>query len=334
MTSIRIVISGGLSLAGLNLDVQELSIGAPWPDGDGRPLTDATTWSLDLAGLAVSYSGGGVQLAGGLRRRDNPSLPGDPPDYIGVLLARIGPYGLTAFGGYGEFPSPGGKFTALFVFAAISAPIGGPPAFFVTGLGGGAGINRALVLPTELNDFATFPMVAALDPHSTLASDPEHAMDLLSSSFPPQRGTFWFAAGVSFTSFALVDVIAVVALEVGDGFAVTLLGLARAALPTTYLPLVQLELAMMAHFSTSEGVLEVRAQLTDNSYLLTRDCRLTGGFAYVSWFGPNPNAGQFVLSIGGYHPSFHRPDYPDVPRVGYRWTSLAASPSSVSRTSP
>ena len=128
VTSIRIVISGGLSLAGLNLDVQELSVGAPWPDGDGRPLTDAAAWSLDLAGLAVSYSGGGVQLAGGLRRRDDPSMPGDPPDYVGVLLARIGPYGLTAFGGYGQFPSPVGKFTALFVFAAISAPIGGPPA--------------------------------------------------------------------------------------------------------------------------------------------------------------------------------------------------------------
>lgn len=319
VTSIRVIISGGLSLAGLNLDVEELSVGAPWPDGSGHALTDPSAWSLDLAGLAVSYSGGGIQLAGGLRRRDNPSLPGDPPDYVGVLLARVGPYGLTAFGGYGQFPSPGGKFTALFVFAAISAPIGGPPAFFVTGLGGGAGINRALVLPTELNDFATFPMVAALDPQSTLASDPEHAMDLLSSSFPPQRGTFWFAAGVSFTSFALVDVVAVVAVEVGDGFAVTLLGLARAALPTTYLPLVQLELALMAHFSTAEGVLEVRAQLTDNSFLLTRDCRLTGGFAYVSWFGPSPNAGQFVLSIGGYHPSFRRPDYPDVPRVGYRW---------------
>ena len=319
VTSIRIIISGGLSLAGLNLDVQDLSVGAPWPAAGGHPLTDPSAWSLDLSGLAVSYSGGGVQLAGGLRRRDNPSLPGDPPDYIGVLLARVGPYGLTAFGGYGQFPSPGGKFTALFVFAAISAPIGGPPAFFVTGLGGGAGINRALVLPTDLNDFATFPMIAALDPQSTLASDPETAMDLLSSSFPPQRGTFWFAAGVSFTSFALVEVEAVVAIEVGDGFAVTLLGLARAALPTTYLPFVQLELALMAHFSTAEGVLEVRAQLTDNSFLLTRDCRLTGGFAYVSWFGPNPNAGQFVLTVGGYHQDFHRPDYPDVPRVGYRW---------------
>lgn len=319
VTKVRIIISGGLSLAGLNLDVQDLSVGAPWPAAGGHALTDASAWSLDLAGLDVSYSGGGVQLAGGLRRRGSPSLPGNPPDYVGVLLARVGPYGLTAFGGYGQFPSPAGKFTALFVFAAISAPIGGPPAFFVTGLGGGAGINRALVLPADLNDFAAFPMIAALDPNSTLASDPEQAMDLLSSSFPPQRGTFWFAAGVSFTSFALVDVEAVLAVEVGDGFAVTLLGLARAALPTTYLPFVQLELALMARFSTAEGVLEVRAQLTDNSFLLTRDCRLTGGFAYVSWFGPNPNAGQFVLSVGGYHPDFHRPDYPDVPRVGYRW---------------
>jgi hypothetical protein len=322
VTAIRIIISGGISLAGLNLDVQDLSIGAPWPGSGGKALTDPSAWSLDLDGLAVSYSGGGVQLAGGLRRRDNPSFPGKPPDYVGMLLARVGPYGLTAFGGYGQFPSPTGNFTALFVFAAINAPLGGPPAFFVTGLGGGAGINRALVLPTELNDFASFPMIAALDPQSTLASDPEHAMDLLSSSFPPQQGTYWFAAGVSFTSFALVDVVAVVAIEVGDGFAVTLLGLARAALPTTYLPLVQLELALMAHFSTSEGILEVRAQLTDNSFLLTRDCRLTGGFAYVSWFGSNPNAGQFVLSIGGYHPSFHRDDYPVVPRVGYRWDVL------------
>ena len=129
VTSVRIIISGGLSLAGLNLDVQELSIGAPWPDGSSgsQSLTDHSAWTLDLAGLAVSYSGGGVQLAGGLRRRDNPSLPGNPPDYVGVLLARVGPYGLTAFGGYGQFPAPDGKFTALFVFAAISAPIGGPP---------------------------------------------------------------------------------------------------------------------------------------------------------------------------------------------------------------
>jgi hypothetical protein len=313
---LRVLFDGGLSMLGLAIDVEDLSVGAQWPLTSGDPpLTDPHAWSIDLAGLAVGYSGGGVSLAGALRRR------GSPPDYTGVLIAHLGPYGLTAFGGYGQFLAPdGSKYTSLFVVAGITAPIGGPPAFFVTGLGGGLGISRRLVLPATLDDFPNYPLVAALDPHSTLASDPQHALDELSSAFPPERGNFWFAAGVSFTSFALVDVTAVVAVSVGDGFQLALLGLGRMALPTTYAPLVQVELALQARFSTKEGALIVQAQLTQNSWLLTPDCRLTGGFAYASFFGSNPDAGQFVLSIGGYHPSFHHDGYPVVPRVGYIWS--------------
>jgi hypothetical protein len=311
---LRVLIDGGLSILGLAIDVEELSVGANWPP-PGPALTDPHAWRIDLTGLAVGYSGGSVSLAGALRKR------GSPPDYTGVLIAHLGPYGLTAFGGYGQFTGPdGAKYTALFVIAGITAPIGGPPAFFVTGLGGGAGINRQLVLPATLDDFPNYPLVAALDPHSTLASDPEKALDELSAAFPPERGNFWFAAGVSFTSFALVDVTAVIAVSVGDGFQVALLGLGRMALPTTYAPLAQVELAMQARFSTKEGALVVQAQLTQNSWLLTPDCRLTGGFAYASFFGANPNAGQTVVSIGGYHPDFHHVGYPVVPRVGYVWS--------------
>jgi large repetitive protein len=317
---LRVLFDGGLSMLGLSIDVEELSVGAQWPAArQDKALTDPHAWSIDLAGLAVGYSGGSVSLAGALRKS------GSPPDYLGVLIAHIGPYGLTAFGGYGQFLAPdGSRYTSLFVVAGITAPIGGPPAFFVTGLGGGAGINRQLVLPATLDDFPSYPLVAAIDPHSTLATDPQHALDELSAAFPPQRGNFWFAAGVSFTSFALVDVTAVVAVSVGDGFQVALLGLGRMALPTTYAPLVEVELALQARFSTKEGALVVQAQLTQNSWILTPDCRLTGGFAYASFFGANPNAGQFVLSIGGYHPSFHHDGYPAVPRVGYVW-SVASS---------
>ncbi len=317
---LRVLFDGGLSMLGLSIDVQELSVGAQWPASQAdKALTDPHAWSIDLAGLAVGYSGGSVSLAGALRKS------GSPPDYIGVLIAHIGPYGLTAFGGYGQFLAPdGSRYTSLFVVAGITAPIGGPPAFFVTGLGGGAGINRQLVLPATLDDFPSYPLVAAIDPHSTLASDPQHALDELSAAFPPQRGNFWFAAGLSFTSFALVDVTAVVAVSVGDGVQVALLGLGRMALPTTYAPLVEVELALQARFSTSEGALIVQAQLTQNSWILTSDCRLTGGFAYASFFGTNPNAGQFVLSIGGYHPSFHHDGYPSVPRVGYIWSVASA----------
>src|SRR6185436_12987138 len=102
--------------------------------------------------------------------------------------------------------------------------------------------------------------------------------------------------------------------SVGDGLQVALLGLARMALPRPQLPLVSVELALVARFSTSEGVIWVQAQLTDNSWVLDPAIRLTGGFAFVSWFA-GPNAGQFVVTLGGYHPSFERDGYPVVPRL-------------------
>ena len=37
------------------------------------------------------------------------------------------------------------------------------------------------------------------------------------------------------------------------------------------------------------------------------------------WFS-GPHAGEFVLTLGGYHPSFHRDGYPVVPRLGFVWT--------------
>ena len=134
-----------------------------------------------------------------------------------------------------------------------------------------------------------------------------------------KSGEFWFAAGISFTSFALVDGVAVVSVAIGDGLEIALLGLARMALPRPELALVSIELGLIARFSSSEGVLWIQAQLTDNSWILDESVRLTGGFAFVTWFA-GPNAGQFVLTLGGYHPSFKRPDYPVVPRLGFQWS--------------
>jgi hypothetical protein len=62
----------------------------------------------------------------------------------------------------------------------------------------------------------------------------------------------------------------------------------------------------------------VQAQLTDNSWLLYPTVRLTGGFAFATWFS-GPNLGQFVLTLGGYNPYFHRDGYPVVPRLGVDW---------------
>jgi hypothetical protein len=306
-----ILLDGSVTLAGLTVAADDLSLIIPV-----ATAADLTTWGLDLAALAVGYSDDTVTLAGGLRKDETTA----GIEYVGMAQLDAVGYGLSAIGAYGEFSDPAlpdTTYTSMFVFAALSAPLGGPPFFFVTGIGAGLGLNRELVLPADVVDVPGFPLVAAMDASSGFAEDPMGSLRDMSTSFPGRRGTFWLAAGVRFTSFVLLETVAVISVEIGDEVEVALLGVSHAALPDADAPIANIELALIASFSTAEGVLWVQAQLTDNSWLLSQDCRLTGGFAFVIWF----NRGEFVFTVGGYHPRFDVPDYfPVVPRVGYNWT--------------
>ena len=71
-------------------------------------------------------------------------------------------------------------------------------------------------------------------------------------------GEFWFAAGINFTSFALVDGIAVVSVKIGDGLRSRSGAGARwrCARPE----FARSVLNSCCCFSTSEGVLWIQAQ--------------------------------------------------------------------------
>jgi len=90
--------------------------------------------------------------------------------------------------------------------------IGAGPHREIVKIGGGFGINRALVVPTDLSNFGDYPLIQALDIAAS-PSDPMEQLRSLGTYFPMEQGTFWFAAGLSFNSFALVDGIAVVAVS-------------------------------------------------------------------------------------------------------------------------
>ncbi|GFJ87169.1 DUF6603 domain-containing protein [Phytohabitans rumicis] len=308
---VSLLIDGGATLGGLAVGVDDLELIVPWATA-ANPLT----WRVDLAGLAVAYQNGGIALAGGLRKLER--LGG--VEYAGMLVLRAAGFGLDVIGSWGEFPVPGGgggRYTSLFIFGALSAPLGGPPPFFVTGIGAGVGINRALAVPDDLAEVTDFPLVEAMSPGNALAQDPMAALEEIARAFPPSRGAFWLAAGVRFTSFTVVESVAVLAVAVGDGVEVVILGTSRMGLPNPSTPLVMIELALKARFSTREGVLSIQAQLTENSWLLNPGCRLTGGFAFVIWF----RTGELLLTLGGYHPRFQRPErYPVVPRLGLQWS--------------
>ncbi|MBA2952942.1 hypothetical protein GON03_23220 [Nocardioides sp. MAH-18] len=309
VTSISLLFDGRVEIFGLTAAVDQLSIS--W---DGGEVTSVESWSVDLMGLAISADMGGVVLAGGLLKTLVGEPPGQTPGYVGMLLGRFGVYGLSVFGGYTSLNGD----PSFFVFGGFNGPIGGPPAFFLTGIAGGLGINRGLVIPDDPAQFPTYPFIIALDPAAEIG-DPMERLRELNVFFPPELGTFWFAGGISFTCFSLVDGVAVVAVAFGKvGLEINLMGLARMALPRPQAALVSIELGLLVRFSTAEGVFMIRAALTDNSWLLYPEIRLTGGFAFALWW-KGPLAGQFVLTLGGYHPDFHRDGYPVVPRLGLVW---------------
>jgi hypothetical protein len=155
-------------------------------------------------------------------------------------------------------------------------------------------------------------LVKALDPAARAA--PVHRARADSRLLPRRTRQFWFAAGVSFTSFALVDGIVVVAVSFGNSFELDILGLARMALPDESAALVSIELALVARVSTQEGVVLVQAQLTDNSWLIAPRSGSPEDSPRLVVRRRQP--GQFVLTLGGYHPDFHRDGYPVVPGWG------------------
>jgi len=302
------LVDASVQVGPLVVQTYELSLGARF-----NQIMEPEFWVLDLKGLAVGFEAGPVSIAGGLIKN-----PGPPLDYDGMLSAVIAGIGLTVVGGYSR-PSDGqGSYTSLFVFVSLPIPLGGPPFLFVTGLGGGAGYNRQLLQPTDMNQIPDYFLVKAID-DSSLANDPMGALVSMGNFVKPRRGSFWLSAGVRFNSFVVVNCVAVVWVSIDRGFNLGAIGVARMQLPAPGIELVSIELALMIKFSESEGYFGVRAQLTDNSWIFSRDCQLTGGFAFYIFF----NTGHFVLTIGGYHPSFNKPaEFPDVPRLGFHWQVL------------
>jgi hypothetical protein len=315
LAMISLYLSGEVSILGLTAAVDKLR----FTYTVDQPVFSTESWAVDVEGFAIASSIGGLSLAGGLRK-----FPLDTPlsgvEYLGMLQIGFGSYGVDLFGGYAHPTTPAGtSFASFFAFGAVHAPIGGPPAFFITGIAVGFGINRNLVTP-QIDQITMHPFMQALRALGP-APEPMQQLQQMRAIVPPAQGQYWVAAGVSFTSFVLVTGEILVTVQFGDGLEIAILGLARAQLPNPLLPLVSIELALLARFSSTEGTLLVQAQLTENSYVLHPSVRLTGGFAFQTWW-KGPNAGQFVITVGGYHPRFHHDGYPVVPRVGLNWSPI------------
>ena len=308
-----------LSAAGLTLSLDGLSVNSP--------LTELKP-EFNLKGIGIDYqSGSTLEIGGAFLRKPGTTAEGQPYDeYDGAAIIKTKTFTLSAIGSYAQYDG----HPSLFIYAVLDRPIGGPSFFFVTRLAAGFGYNRALKIPT-IDQVATFPLVAEAigsNPVNQPGSPQDGAakltqeLETLHHYIPPETRQIFLAVGVKFTSFKTIDSFALLTVAFGNRFAVNLLGLSTLIAPpeANKTPVAEVQLALKATFLPDEGFLGVRAQLTPNSYVLSKKCHLTGGFAFYSWFAPHEHDGDFVLTLGGYHPKFKVPaHYPKVPRLAFNW---------------
>ena len=299
--------------------------------GDRTASTLATNGSsiksvglqLSLQSISINYeSEGAVSISGTLLRS---TVVDGRDEYSGITTVETKTFTLSAIGSYTTTDQ---GHPSLFVYGVLDKPIGGPAFFFITGLAFGFVYNRRLILPT-LDQIPEFPLVqAAL---SGANADTEEFIQIqkdLQPYIPPKNGQIVLAAGVKFTSFELLESFVLLVATIGDQFALDVLGISTLVSPavppktdpnTLQPPLVQVRLGILARFVPAEGTLAVSGKILPGSYLFDRSCQLSGEFAFYSWF-KGDRAGDFVLTVGGYHPRFKIPaHYPRVAPLALNW---------------
>lgn len=306
---VALLLDASLIFTALKIDLIELGV--------SNPLTKIEP-KFELSGLSIAYQSGPVQIAAGFLKQVVDGIE----EYTGTAVIGIKTFNLSAMGSYASVDG----HPSLFIFALLSSPpLGGPPAFFVTGVAAGFGYNRGLKLPT-VDTVPKFPLVMGFVPNQESpfkGPDPGEALKVLVKDkvVPVQIGQNWVAAGLQFTSFELLQSFALLSVAFGTNLEIGIIGMSTVSVPPkSPVVVAYAQLALNVAILPDKGFVGVEAKLTPASFLLSKSCLLTGGFAFYLWTSPNEFEGDFVVTLGGYHPNFSPPaHYPKVPRLGFNW---------------
>ncbi|HYR08704.1 MAG TPA: DUF6603 domain-containing protein, partial [Longimicrobium sp.] len=314
--ALRVALDASVSLGGMTLALVGASITTP-----------VTTFAprFALQGIGLDFRRPPLEIGGGFMLAPSPA-PGVSFEYDGSVVVKTGSYSLLAYGSYADVEGR----PSLFVFGQATGGFGGPPAFYVTGILAGFGYNSAFRTPGQ-EEVIDCPLVGGLAAGGIGATPVEALARLTGGPAPwvaPALGRTWLAAGVQFTSYELFYSTALLVADfAGRDLTLELLGVTTATFPRgSGTPYAELQLELEAVLQPSLGFFGIAGNLTPASFLLDRDCVLSGGFAFYLWFGAE-HTGDFVITLGGYNPNFEAPDwYPSEPPVGFSW-SLGANVS-------
>lgn len=307
------LLDASLVTAGLTISLDGLAVSSP--------LTELKP-EFHLNAIGIDYRSDTVEIGGAFLRKQVKQDGQTFDEYSGAAILRTQTKGkqltLSAFGSYTYYEG----HPSLFIYALLDYPLGGAPFLFVTGLAAGFGYNRTLRLPEKVEDVAQFPLVKIATGQAGVITDINQVLEPLKSFIPPATGELFFAVGIKFTSFKIIDSFALLTVQLGNRSEINILGLSTLIAPPGEAgvePIAKAQLAFRATYLPDEGFLKVEAALLPGAYLFSGNCRLSGRFAFYSWFS-GEHEGDFVLTLGGYHPDFNIPEhYPKLPRLQLNW---------------
>ncbi|MEH6982870.1 DUF6603 domain-containing protein [Priestia megaterium] len=275
---------------------------------------------MSLEGLGVSFESGPLKISGTLLGTLK------PVNFTGSLVISTSEFSIYALGGYTQID----KNPSLFVYAVLNKPLGGPVFFFVTGLAAGFGFNRSLQIPEDVEGVSEFPFVQwasdnSENPPPGMGGEiSERVTDTLNRLIhegvvEPVLGKHWLAFGIRFTSFEFINSFALLTMSFPEN-EMDMLGYSTLKFPRSgseFSTFAEAEFKLKAKFSQKQGFVEVLGNL-DHAYVFSKDCSLEGDFAYSYWFD-GENAGDFLVSLGGFHPNYKLAHYPDLDRLSMNW---------------
>ncbi|MGC0419538.1 DUF6603 domain-containing protein [Embleya sp. AB8] len=323
---LRFFLAGEFRLSGFTFELAGLGFVVPLKLGFiPKP-------QLQGAGLDIKRPAPPMEIAAALRWADS----ADEGIAGGLLgLVRVTTPAVEVLGAGGFFRTTD-NFDSVFLYVeallAGGRSLFGPPPFTVTGLSAGFGINSSIT-PPAIAQLPTFPLVSRLgmapatpgDP----APEPPTPMDMLEELagkdgwIRPEDASYWVAIGVQFTSFRFIETKALALVEFGNRLNLMLLGRTSVTFPKNAgsggRVHARLNIDLRLAYLSDEHLISLDVAVAPGSFFFDPACELTGGIALYVWTG-GERGGDFVISIGGYHPRYVRPDYYPTPdRLGFRW---------------
>ncbi|KAK0117089.1 hypothetical protein ONS96_012927 [Cadophora gregata f. sp. sojae] len=243
---------------------------------------------------------------------------GSIESYRGGIAVGFKAWKILAVGEYAivTMVKDGPQFKSVFVYGKLDGPLVTLEFATISGVRLGFGFNSLVRLP-KAEQLYQFPFIC----DTVTGDDPLKILNALKEGPNPfvytKEGGCWFLAGMTITCFDCITLTAVLMFEVEtksthNGVIIALLADGVFQMPPLAQPEVSLfyiELLIKVELNFIEGYIAADAALAPASHVYVPQAKLTGTGSFYSWFPPNAHAGDWVVTIGGYHRAYKEPDH-------------------------